>query len=426
MFSFLANRQLRQLCLPLLLTEFLWGMGTFFTLPATTMAAYMQSLGASKVLIGMIATAMGSLMVLPQIFSRSVVERFRHRKHGVITLHVGLLSAYFLIPLLDVLLRDRHPGQLMWLIIGILGLSQLIIGFVIPVWLDMVARLIPIGIRGTYFGVASGAFSLGGILGGMALIGMTNALGTNVFRGAFLTSGICFVLSMTAFACAPVPESAFAHAPEPSILIRLRKAASACHPRTNLGRFLLSNVLFTLALGITAFVTVYAGDAKGLGYPRAIFSYITQIEAVGGALAALVLGVLVDRRGPRRSWLAMMLLLPVALVLLPHGGHLAVLTLCALLCGAFITLWTVSGPAMLELSPDGDKSGFIAMVNLAAFPASALGPVLMGGIIEGYGYQVAFIIAAVIAGLALLPALGIRGRTGAHVPTTHPVAQEES
>ncbi len=421
MITLFANRQLRRTIIPLLLTELLWGMGTFFTLPATTMAAYLQALHASPVIIGLIVTVMGSLVVLPQFFSRSVVERFRHRKRGIILLHLCVLTPYFVIPLCDRLLRDTSPGLLIGLILLLLGLSQLLIGFIVPAWLDMVARLIPVSVRGRYFGVASSAFSLGGILAGQALIWMARGLGEAVFPAAFLTSGICFAFSMVAFAGAPVPETAFQHAPEPSIVARLRIALAACHPCGNLGRFLLSNVLLTLALGITAFVTVFAGDPKGLGLPATVFSYLTQMQALGGAAAALLLGWAVDRYGPRRPWAVVILLLPAALLLLPHGASLPVLTLCALLLGTFITLWAITGPAVLELSPDGDKSGYVAIVNVAAFPANAFGPLLMGAIINLAGYQPAFLLAMGIAALALLPALLLRRRPAPH-PAPHSVA----
>jgi MFS family permease len=424
MFSFLADRQLRRLCIPLLLTEFLWGMGTFFTLPVTTMTAYLSALQAPPLVIGLIVTVMGSLVVLPQIFGRSVIERFRHRKRGVILLHACVLTPYLLIPLLDMLLNPGQRGLLVGLILGLLGVSQVLIGFIVPVWLDMTARLIPVSIRGSYFGVASSAFSLGGIFAGQALIWMAGGLGDAVFRGAFLASGCCFILSMTAFACAPIPETAFEHAPEPSIVARLRRSLAACHPRTNLGRFLLSNVCFTLALGITAYVTIFASDARGLGYPRAIFGYLTQMQALGGAAGALLLGLVVDRRGPRGPWIGMILLLPAALLLLWHGASLPLLTLCALLLGTFITLWSITGPAMLELSPDGDKSGFVAVVNLATFPAGALGPLLMGAVISGGGYRAAFLLAAIIAGLALIPALTLRRRAHTSTPTPRPMPSD--
>lgn len=413
MFRFLAQPQLRRLCIPLLLTELLWGVGTFFTLPATTVPAYLEALGASRVLIGLVAAAIGSLVVLPQIFGRSVVERFRHRKRGVILLHVGVLSVYLVIPLLDVLLRPAHPALLVWLIIGLLGLSQVVIGFVIPVWLDMMARIIPFEVRGTYFGVASGAFSLGGILGGVALTAMAHWLGANVFRGAFAASGVCFILSMTAFACAPVPESALDHPPEPSIASRLRKSLAACHPRTGLGRFLISFVLFSLALGVLSFVVVYAGAPDGLALPKTVFSALTLIEAIGGAIGAVILGVLVDRHGPRWPWVAMVLLLPAALLLLPFGHALPALAGVGLLLGTLYVIWVVSGPAMLELSPEGDKSGYIALINLATLPAAVIGPLLMGGIIKAFGFHPAFLLAIAISGLALIPALLIRSRAAA-------------
>lgn len=418
MFSYFANPALRRMLIPLLMTEFLWGFGSFFVLSTTTLPAYLQSLGAGPVIIGVLATGMGALMVAAQVFGRAIIDRFRRRKRGVILLHVSVIAAYLLIPVLDVLLRDRHRDALIVGILVLLALSQLIIGPVIPVWVDMVGRIVPGEVLGRYFGLASGTFALGGILGGTILTLLTDWLGPNVFRGAFLTAGLCFACSMTAFACTPVPESAFEHPPMPSVWAQVRQAMRACAPGTDLGRLLVSNALLMLALGITTFIVVYAGDPRGLGWSETIFSRMTLWEAFGGAGAALLLGWLVDRTGPRAPWIGFVLVLPAILLLLPFGRSLPVFVVSSLLLGSFIASWGIVGPAILALSPPGDKSGYVALVNLGGLPSTLIGPPLLGWLIGTRGYPTAFVLAGVLALAALIPALLIRPRAPeiAHPP----------
>ncbi len=416
MTEFWADRRFRRMVALLLTTETLWGLGSFFVLPATTIPAFLHAHHAGPPVIGMMAIAMGALMLPSQLFGRTVVDKFRCRKLGIVCIHVGGLLPYFVIAGFDrvFLLPERWVVALT---IALLALSAIILGLVIPVWIDMLAQVIPLEIRGRYFGIASGCFSLGGIAGGTALAGLQRWFPASVFPAAFLAAGCCFSLSMTAFALAPVPESAFAHPPEPPLLPRLRTMLAACHFRTDFGRLVASYSVQALAMTLVPFLVVYATDAHGLHLPAGIFARMTVWQAVGGAGGALLLGWLTDRLGPRWPWVGITLVIPLVALCYPFARVPAVLWGCSMLIGLLTTHWSASGPAMLEYSPEGDKSGYIAIANVAGFVPGLVGPLLLALLIDGAGYHAAF-LAALLAGLlALVLALMIRGRRTAHTRT---------
>ena len=405
-----ADPHVRRRIVMLLTTEFTWGLGFFFVLPATTIATFLNARGAAPVVIGVMATAMGALPLLLQLFGRQVMQRLGHGQRSLALLHIPVIAPYFLVALADAALGG-HPRALVAVTIALLAVSQVCLGLIVPVWLDLLARVIPLAYRGRYFGLASAAFAIGGILGGVALTVLEQRLGGAVYRAAFLLAGVLFTISITVLACAPLPEAAFIHDPEPPLWVRSRRAFGACRPATDFGKLVWSYAAMILASSLMPFLVVYATDARlGLGYPEGVFSRITLLQAIGGAVGSVCLGWMVDHHGPRWPWVAATLFMPAVAVLYPYAGHWAILAACSVMCGALTTHWSVSGPALLELSPEGDKSGYVAAANMIGFVPAAVGPILFGGLIEHAGYTVTFIAAGVCGIAAIAPAMAIRGR----------------
>ena len=418
-----ADRTLRRIVVLLLSTEFIWGVGCFFVPMSTTIPAYVRSLGATPAIIGVLAVTIGALPLMLQLFGRNVVDRFPHRQRGLFYMHMLCIIPYALIAGLDVLIAKRHPVLMIWLTIALLAFSQIVIGLIIPIWIDMVGRVIPPAMHGRYFGSASALFAAGGVLGGLGLTVLQRWLGdAGIFRGAFLMAAVCYTLSMTAFILVPIPREAFEHAPEPSVLARAHKALAASHPRTDFGRLVLSYCAQMLAIAIVPFLVIYATDRHGgLALPAGIFTQMTVWQAIGGAIGGVIIGWCVNHRGPRWPWVAVTLLMPLVVlgylygghltVLLSlHGGYLLVLACCSLLVGVLTTHWSVVAPALLELSPEGDKSGYIAIANMSGFLPASIGPLVFALLIKDAGYPPAFLAAGGCGLAAFCIALTIRNR----------------
>ncbi|MHB0934920.1 MAG: MFS transporter [Armatimonadota bacterium] len=420
--EFFATRVMRRIVIFMLLTEFLWGLGSFFVLFTTTLTTYLWSLKASPLIIGVMSIAMSSLVLAPQLFGRTLLNRFRQRKRAIILIHLAAATPYLLIAVTHRVLAAEHPGLQIALAIVLLGFSQVTLALAVPVWMDMQAHVIPLHLRGRYYGLSAFFFAGGGVLGGLGFTALQRLLGPQVFIGAFLAAVACFALSMCAFALAPIPASAFAHPPEPSVWSRIAKSVRACHPRTDFGRLVLSNAVTTLAVTVVPFIMVFAQDKEhGLGYAGAeINGWVTICQALGSAGGGLLLGTLVDRIGPRLPWMAFTLLIPAAVLLAPHGQFWPLLALAFVLAGVLNTAWSVTGPAMLELSPPGDKSGYIAIANVIGFFPAVLGALLMGYSVKIWGYSVAFTLAAIFGAAAFLVALTLRRRAARPADTPAP------
>jgi len=184
----------------------------------------------------------------------------------------------------------------------------------------------------------------------------------------------------------------------------------------------LSNAVMTLAVSVVPFIMVYAQDKEhGLGYSGAMINgWVTICQALGSAGGGLLLGTLVDRIGPRLPWIVFTVLIPVAVLLAPHGHQWPLLALAFVLAGVLNTAWSVTGPAMLELSPPGDKSGYIAIANVVGFFPAIIGAMLMGLSVKYWGYPVAFTLAGAFGAAAFLVGLTLRARSTAHDETAAP------
>lgn len=404
----ISEQNLKRRVLLLLLTEWLWGMGTYFVLPSTTIPSVLKSLGASAQVVGMMATLMVAIPLLFQLPARRILRRCGGGKRGLIGLHAGYLLAYPCLALLYWSTHCTHPEATLVGVIALLAVSQSFLGIVTPLWIDMIGMVIPSRLRGRYFGVSSACFAIGGVLGALTLSLLSKEMGRLVFPAAFGMAGVLFALSMTAFACVPIPHAAF-H-PDQTIArlgAQVRQAARLCHPRLPMGRLLLSACFQMSSAAMVPFLVVYATSKDGLHMPAAIFGRITVYEAVGGALLSLLAGWLMDRVGPRIPWVFVTLVMPVVVLLYPYAHTAHLLFLCSFLVGMLIGHWAVFMPALLLLTPPGDRSITIALVNLVLFIPASLSPLVLGWIIDHHGYPLAFRMCQVAGLLAVLSGLGV-------------------
>ncbi len=404
----ISKHNLTRRVLLLLLTEWLWGAGTYFVLPSTTVPSLLKSLGASAQLVGVMATGMVAIPLLFQLPARRILRRFGGGKRGLIGLHVGYLVVYPCISLLFLAAHRTAPHIALYGVIALLSISQAFLGIVTPLWIDMIGMVIPSRLRGRYFGVSSAFFAVGGLLGALTLGYVSMRLEPLVFPIAFGVAGVLFALSMTAFACVPIaPEAFHPDQPLPPLRDQIRHAARLCHPRKPMGKLLLSASFQMCSAAMVPFLVVYATSSTGLGMPASIFGRITVYEAIGGALLSLAAGWLMDRMGPRIPWVFVTLVMPVVALLYPHAHTVHLLFLCSFLVGMLIGHWAVFMPALLLLTPPGDRSITIALVNLVLFIPASLSPLLLGWIIDHHGYPLPFRVCLAAGLLAVLSGLGV-------------------
>jgi MFS family permease len=189
-----------------------------------------------------------------------------------------------------------------------------------------------------------------------------------------------------------------------AIVLKEHEPVPAHHHRsTNLLEWrvlLTSGTLFLYSYaygGITSFAAMYA-DAN-LVAPKGI--YLTTLALVI-LLTRPMAGRLGDRLGYRRVFLPCLLLISLGLALLAFAGTRASMILSAIIFGlGFGTAYPVYvAYVMRDVSPARRGAAFGAI--LAAFDTGiGTGSTSMGWVIQRYGFQIAFGVAAAISALAL-------------------------
>ncbi|MDZ7372386.1 MAG: MFS transporter [candidate division KSB1 bacterium] len=156
-----------------------------------------------------------------------------------------------------------------------------------------------------------------------------------------------------------------------------------------LGRFLIGRLFYADAVNtVIVFMGIYVTNEVGYSERGA---QVLLLGAIGAAvLGGILWGMVVDRRGPKRTldtvlilWIATLLgILMLAVLDLPRG------LFWPLACAAGVALggtWASDRPLMLALSPPEKVGEFYGLYSMVGRFASITGPVLWGVIVNELG-----------------------------------------
>ena len=133
------------------------------------MAPLALALKASTGQIGLLASLPNLALAISQLGSPYISERLGSRKALIIP--VVLVQALLWLPIL--LLPQLFEGNAVWWLIALFTAGSVFGAFGNPAWGSMMADLVPVAMRGRYFGLRNkigGMFLLGGFLIGGAVL----------------------------------------------------------------------------------------------------------------------------------------------------------------------------------------------------------------------------------------------------------------
>jgi MFS family permease len=149
--------------------------------------------------------------------------------------------------------------------------------------------------------------------------------------------------------------------------------------------------------GLTSFSALYADWLQVT--PRGVFLAAMAVSILSGRL---LLGRSLDRIGHRTVMLRCLLLPPIGLILLAFSSGRVSFIAAALIFGAGFGLLNPAFTAFVMAHIPFDRRGAAFGAMLAAFDTGiGTGSSLMGWIIGRTGFRIAFVLAAVLAALAL-------------------------
>jgi MFS family permease len=404
----------------------------FFSLGLSISSAYavlplfVHHLTSSNVVVALIPAVRALGQFGPQLFVAPLTERRERALPLILRLTILERVPYLLLAVGTLLLVGRSAGLLLVLFFVMLFLALAGSGLCSPPWLDMIARSIPGGWIGRFFGLWTG---IGGLLG----IGGAAVAAAILARVAWpLNFAICFALTFVTFIVSYVllalgrePVRELPQAPEPS---RRGQAAARGHavralPRGarwrremreqiraiwgllredgGLRRLIAGNALAAVATMAGALFAVAALRRGGL--TDAEVGVESTILFVGSTAGYFLWGAIGDRYGHRTVlvWGAVCAAASALLALWAHG--FAIYALVFLLLGLNLAAVTLAGFTFItEFGPVERRPTYIALSSVAYAPFAVGAPIVGGWLADAWGYAPVFALSALAGAAAVV------------------------
>jgi MFS family permease len=277
-------------------------------------------------------------------------------------------------------------------------------GLTATAWQSLMAKVFPVRLHGTFFGVQSSAFNLfsafAAILAGLILSSYWYPLD---FTLCFLLAGIAMVISFIFLAMTKEEKTTYSQPSTENNQQFRQKLRIILRKDRDFRWYLVARTLTQFATMGFAFYTIYA--VKEFGVDERLIGVLTGILLFTEVIMNPIMGWIGDRRGHLIT-IQMGMVATIASVLLAWGAQnvLWFFPVFILAGIANIAAWVVPLSMTLEFGSESQRPTYIGLANTLIAPSTFLAPVLAGWLIDKTTYQVAF-LAAALAGVATLVVL---------------------
>jgi MFS family permease len=271
-------------------------------------------------------------------------------------------------------------------------------GFTATAWQSLMAKIIPVNLYGTFFGIQSSAVNfLSAIAAIIAGIVLSTYLYPLNFTLCFILASIAMAISL--FFLALTKEEI----KEPSPIVQSDEHSFSKNLRDILSKdsdfrwYLIARMLTQFATMGFAFYTIYA--VREFGMDARLIGFLTGLLLLTEVAANPLMGWLGDRRGHLLT-LKIGTVAAIISSLLAYGAQgIAWFFPIFILTGiAYVAAWTIPISMTLEFGSESQRPAYIGLANTLIAPSTFLAPILAGLLIDNVSYELAFITTA-IAGI---------------------------
>jgi len=411
-----ARRHVRHNVVALGVDFGLFMVGLSFASQATILPAFAAHLGASNLIIGAIPALMTLGWNLPSLFAAGYTESLTHKLPFVLRYTIWERLPFLVLAAVAFFLAGPAPGLALALMLVMLLLITSAGGLLMPAWMDIVARAVPIGLRGRFFAVSSVLAGMGGLLGSLLTAWVLARMPAPGGYGiCFLISAVCMGLSYVALARVREPRAMTVEA-APALGAYLRRVGRVLREDRNLAWYLSSRGLTFIGMMASGFYTVHA--LRLYAAPDWAVGVFTTALLAGQMAGNVALGALADRSGhlaPLNIGLGALLLANVVALAAPS---LEVFTLVFALQGVQLAAVNVSGlNVLLEFAPGpAARPTYVGLGTTLLTPVAFGAPLVAGLMADAFGFPTVF-AAAALGALAAMALLIGRVREPRHRPS---------
>jgi MFS family permease len=383
--------------------------------PSLTLALFVTQLGGSSFLVGLLSAIYNGGWFLPQFLISHRLQQLPLKtpfyKYGAII----RITCWFFIVVATYTLGATNPTLLLVLFFILMTIYSFTAGFGGNAFMTIVAKIIPIKQRGSFFGWREFAGTAMGLLAGYVVaVALSPARGLP-FPDNF---GIIFV---AAFGAIGAGLLLFVQVREPretitteAVTFRQQLGTARGTVRTNpaFRRFLLTR--FVLAAGdlATPFYAIFA--TQQLGAPDSIIGLYIGLTTLAALISTPLLSYLSDRRRLNHVLVVGAAATPiiplVALLFNLFGGGEAsayAFSLIFIVYGVGRTAANIAFPTyLLNLAPPASRSMYIGFTNTLLGIATFI-PIIGGTVLDLFGFTPLFAITFFMSLIGFWLALGL-------------------
>lgn len=371
--------------------------GLSFLSTAVVLPLFVSHFTTNPLLIGLIAFLTAAGPLVPQLLVAKAVAQAPRKI--VFPAHIGFFFERLPLILLPAAVWLWADGQPVWALAAffvLYGWHCAGVGVILVGWQDLIAKIIPEGRRGRFFGLTNFIGNGTGLLGALALpLVLAGSDFRTGFTLAFGTAALCMLVSwgFLMLTREPPVES---QAPAVSWADYFVSLPAILRRDLRFRRFLVSQSLTALSGMAAGFLLVHAVRTGGLSDAQA-GAFTVWLQA-GLALANLGFGFLADRFGHRHGLEWGLVLNVVSLVLAWLLAAPWVFAVIFFLRGAMAAAQFISGNALVyEFCAPADRAVYLGLANTLPGLVGALAPLLGGLLGSLFGYPVLFALSAGVA-----------------------------
>lgn len=381
-------------------------VGLSFVSQATILPAFAAHLGAPNVLVGAIPAVMTMGWFLPSLFAAGHTETLARRLPFVLRYTLWERVPFLVMAAAAIFIAGRAPALALGVVLLMLLVMTGVGGVLMPAWMDIVGRSIPVGLRGRFFAVASTSASAAGFAGSFGTAYVLATVPPPLSFGlCFLAATVCMALSYAALRLVHEPATAVPAAPM-RLRTYLARVPGLLRRDPNLSWFLAARAFAIVGMMATGFYTVYG--MRAWGATTAQVGVFTTMLLAGQTVGNIALGWLADHAGHRLviiAGIAAALAANVTALAAPSPAVFGLVFVLAGIQGAAVIV--SSHNVMLEFAPTPDEQPtYVGLGTTSMAPVAFGAPLAAGLLADAAGFAAVFVTAMVCAGVALALLLG--------------------
>lgn len=380
----------------------LFMIGLSFASQSTILPAFAAHLGAPNVAIGAIPAVMTLGWLLPSLFTAAHTETLARKLPFVLRYTAGERAPFLVLALTAFFLADRAPALALAVLLAMLLVITGVGGMLMPAWMDIIGRAIPVTLRGRFFAMGSLAAGLAGFAGSFLTARILAAFPAPASYGlCFLCAAVCMALSWFALALVREPPAGPA-APPATLGSHLARVPALLARDRNLRWFLLARAFAATAMMAGGFYTVYALAAWGP--PRSQVGVFTALLLAGQIAGTVMLGWLADRAGHRLVIIAGLAATVTANLLALAAPSLGAFNAVFVLAGVQVAAINISNlNVLLEFAPvPEERPTYVGLGTTLMAPVAFGAPLAAGLLADAAGFGAVFVTATAAGAVALV------------------------